>query len=170
MGYDYLKLENRNTIKLPTLKVNENHDFLQSGNCYLLPVAWDSPKAWRLAVERFGYYIKRENGYDFAMYEAESFSQPKYKAYLLFHPFGSHNHQPCGVVFLEWCEGEWWLMWAWIHPYYRGCRNGGDKSLLTEAWPYFKEKYGDFKLLTPISPAMKGFLRKVEHQNAEPKS
>ena len=43
---------------------------------------------------------------------------------------------------------------VWIHPYYRG------RGLLRKAWPYLWGAEGPFLVEPPLSPAMKGFLRK----------
>ena len=48
------------------------------------------------------------------------------------------------------------LDFCWLHPFYRN--NGRLKS----AWPSFKERFGEFKVSKPQSPAMAGFLASLE--------
>ncbi len=49
------------------------------------------------------------------------------------------------------------MQWIWFHPYFR--RQG----LLTEAWPKFKEEFGNFCCEPPLSDAMETFLSKIKN-------
>lgn len=49
----------------------------------------------------------------------------------------------------------WAMQWVWLHPFAR--RQG----LLTGAWPFFRQEFGDFFVEPPVSPAMKAFVAKM---------
>jgi hypothetical protein len=51
---------------------------------------------------------------------------------------------------------KWTLDWVWIHPYQRR------KGHLTHAWPVFKNMFGDFAVMKPLSSAMNSFLPKMQ--------
>jgi hypothetical protein len=48
----------------------------------------------------------------------------------------------------------WALGWAWFHPYARR------RGYLSQAWPYFRKRFGGFILEPPLSEAMEAFVAK----------
>jgi hypothetical protein len=53
-------------------------------------------------------------------------------------------------------DGQWSLEWVWMHPYARR------KGLLLSAWPFFRERFGEFVIQPPLSSAMRGFLGRMQ--------
>jgi len=157
-GVDF---NDRHTIYLPSVTIADSK--IVNG---IVPVTASSRLGLKEVVERFGYYLKRENHYDFPPYEADDDGDEKYKAYLFLTNYspGVGKSQPCGAAFFEWvtqdkCDepgyfSRWWLMWVWIHPYERG------SGELQRAWTHFKEEFGDFHVQPPLSKAMERFLEK----------
>jgi hypothetical protein len=129
----------------------------------LLPVRPQSPLRFRKAVETIAQYFRREFSYDFTQYDATERTDPRDQVFLWVNPCDD----PAGVRALgaacfrwrRWQDGSAGLAlsWLWLHPY---CRRQG---LLSAAWPYFCERFGDFQVEPPLSPAMEAFLAKVDH-------
>ncbi len=117
------------------------------------------------AVEKLARYFQREFGYDFLAYtvgenirEGDSRIQP----YLFFSP-EDHNQivaRPIGACGFMLMGGhdQWVMNWAWMHPFARR------KGHLTKAWPLFTRRYGEFKVMTPLSESMGAFLKKVQYR------
>jgi hypothetical protein len=121
----------------------------------LCPVNLENPRHMR-ALDNMGRYMQREFHYDFPLSIDDRFPT---RAFFFFSRDSLQAltaDQPVGVaVFARFPRPwEWEAQWIWMHPYAR--RHG----LLTDAWPYFKKEFGEFRLQRPISPAMKGFLEK----------
>jgi hypothetical protein len=111
----------------------------------------------RKAVHKLAVYFQREFQYDFVQYSAKESGG---HAYLW---LGGWEHRPtaigaCYFSMEEWANKPpcWALRWIWLHPYERS------HGHLTEAWPYFEKRYGEFHVEHPISEAMEGFLRKYD--------
>jgi hypothetical protein len=146
---------------------------LLSGMSYnIVPVGPGYPAVLRNAVYRLGVYFRREFEYDFVPWSQDE-RGPQAMAYLLcgrqawdarlrdsgFVLFGA-----LGFRWREWTDAPacWSLGWAWLHPFER--RRGH----LSKVWPALREKYGDFHIRPPLSPAMEAFLVKQEAAVAAP--
>jgi len=53
---------------------------------------------------------------------------------------------------------RWTFDWVWIAP------DARRKGILTRRWGAFKERFGNFYLMPPVSPAMIAFARKIGHE------
>lgn len=141
-------------LKMPTL--GDDYAFYPE----FIHVTPSSPLKLRKAVERIAYYFRREGGFDFVQYSATEDDQRR-QAYLWLPKRWIKYPRPvvgaCCFRWREYTQEEpaWALQWIWLHPYQRG------QGLLMDAWPYFKQEYGDFSVEPPLSGAMEGFLKKV---------
>jgi hypothetical protein len=128
----------------------------------LLPVTPRSPMRFRRAVETIAQYFRREFGYDFTQYDATERSDPRDQVFLWVNPCddlaGVRALGAACFRWRRWSDGSAGLALAfcWLHPY---CRRQG---VLSASWPHFCERLGDFVVERPLSPAMEGFLRKVD--------
>jgi hypothetical protein len=148
--------------RLPDNVRQEEKIFLDlHSNAPTLVTQW-SLLTYRKALEQIARYFQREFGYDFLQYEAGEeeelmrgflWCQGEYD-----YGYGSRRGELVlgGAVFRwrEWSDAEasWALAWVWLHPY---ARNNG---LLSRAWPYFQQRFGQFIIEPPWSPAMHAFL------------
>ncbi len=146
---------------------------LQPGEPSPLLVLPESGLRLRKAVERLALHFKRELRYDFPQFEASETREKHYfvpwEAYLfhatadeLWHGEGPVKSRFIGAACFRWREWtnaphEWSLDWTWFHPYFR------TRGHLSKAWPHFRQKYGEFHLAHPLSPAMQAFLERVGH-------
>ena len=118
-----------------------------------------SPLQVRRVVEAFARMFQREFRYDFVQYNARERTDARDTAFLWERPH-TYPDQFCGAAVFRWRKWSdtpegYALAWVWLHPHVR--RSG----LLTEAWPYFKDSFGDFHVEPPLSPEMSAFVRKV---------
>lgn len=130
-------------------------DVARPGYC-VREVRHDSAHQARLAVHQHAVYLSRENGWR-VMYPVRSDAHARA---FLWTDTGPGNVGLGSVCFYprqsECDAATWWVLkWAWSHPYAR------DKGFLSEAWPYFKARFGDFNVEEPLSAGMRHFLRKV---------
>lgn len=129
----------------------------------LVTVTARSPLKHRQAVESVAKFFRREFHYDFVQYRAVD-EEPNCTAYLWRARgwLGESNTVVGGCCFrwVKWRDAPdgWSLSWIWLHPYERR------RGRLTEAWPYFRAKFGDFHIERPVSSAMQGFLKKINQQ------
>ena len=139
----------------------------------LYEVSPSDPIRYRKAVEKIAYFFRREFGYDFPPYHTThplSYAYG-YRSDIVFMWVGkdydwSGNKKAvaygaCGFVPED--GHGWCLEWVWLHPYERRRRH------LSNAWPYFRERFGPFFIQPPLSFAMKEFLRKHEYNTPEVK-
>ena len=94
---------------------------------------------------------EKENDLDFTPYEAYLFHKERYNLI--------HQYKPNEVVCLGGCcfyknNETWDLHWVWIHPYFR------NRGILSELWPKFIQKYGNFGIEEPISLQMQKIINK----------
>lgn len=95
--------------------------------------------------------FKRDFGYDFVQWpfvKKKADINPSWNGYLFSTPAGTID----GACAFSHEDGEWVLAWVWIRPERQ--RSG----LLSERWPAFVERYGDFWISHPLSAAMQDFL------------
>lgn len=128
-------------------------------------VSLSEPLKYRKAVEKLAYYFRREFGYDFPPYTADSsvgFDQRTDVVFMWigmdFDNIGNKKSVGYGVCAFDYetcgADRHWFLTWAWLHPYERR------KGHLSRAWPYFQERFGDFGVQYPLSESMENFLAK----------
>lgn len=132
-----------------------------------------SPRKIREFVEIFAKHFRRELHYDFVPFAATEVPTSQgyvpYEVYL-FHEVASDLFDPdkpakqrcigaCGFRWYEWTNAPacWSLQWVWFHPYFRG------RGHLSNAWPSFVKKYGNFHVQPPFSAAMEKFLEKKRY-------
>ncbi|HTU33969.1 MAG TPA: hypothetical protein VMF66_09220 [Candidatus Acidoferrum sp.] len=108
--------------------------------------------------DRFGYYLFREQHYDFPLAWDEK-DHPGIKAYFVLNDYLDFaSVLPIGIAVFHKLPAPlaWQLAWVWIHPFERG------HGWLSRAWPAFKAEFGDFTVQRPVSAAMKAFLAKQD--------
>ena len=157
-------------IELPTLPWSEELPFKSnrflSGHPYEVPV--DAPIAYRKAVEKIGYFFRREFEFDGPPYHHDELDKNSV-VFLWIEPTMIETIKRSGEVDIidkamvygacgfdkefEFLPGTSALGWVWLHPYKRR------KGNLRKVWPYFKERFGDFYIDNP-NGAMKAFLKK----------
>jgi hypothetical protein len=164
----YLTPKDEQRIELETLN-NSNISYLPTET-----ITNSSSLQFRKAAEKLAYFFKREFIYDFPGFtatEANSYLsvdliKPSPRVYLWSHSQIWMNHANyfpiTGAVCFRWREWKdapsaWTLTWAWFHPYLRR------KGNLSEMWPYFLARYGNFPVESPYSDAMINFLKKHNH-------
>lgn len=118
------------------------------------------------ALEQFGKYFRSEFDYDFSPYTVSENLQKgdeRIQSFLFFNPHEAYDivARPigaCGFLLQDGYE-HWVMNWVWMHPYARR------KGHLTKAWPYFLQRYKEFRILTPISNSMDLFLKKAGYRH-----
>jgi hypothetical protein len=117
----------------------------------------------RRAVYRHASYLHRENDWKI-QYQINTDSRARAFLWIDTAP---GNAGLGSVCFYPRKDGErtstWWaLQWAWFHPYVRG------KGLLSEIWPYFRMRFGDFDAEGPLSSGMRTSLHVLEVIRSRP--
>ena len=110
----------------------------------------DGPRGVWSAVYEAAWYLRAEERYDFVPYNDQASV-----AWVFVNQSRVTGHYALkGAALFDRPNDsdEWWLAWVWIHPLDR--RQG----LLTQAWPVWREVYGDFPVQAPHSPGMRQFL------------
>ncbi len=139
------------------------------------PIGWtvvskESCSICRRFVYLFSRHLKFEAGYDRPCYgEYGADYDPFHLAFLIDAP--SHSLDPKYGGFVLFRQRTtmldtplyWEMCGAWLHPFLR------DTGLLTRAWPFFREKFGDFAVDQP-GLAMRGLLKKLSHDPSIPDS
>jgi hypothetical protein len=105
-----------------------------------------------------GLHFNRELDFPFSPYCKEYLSSSDCAHLFAVNP-DIDRYYACGACLFQWIEWQnappsFLLGWVWFHPYFR------HRGLLSSVWPYFQEKYGDFFVQEPLSPAMRSFLDK----------
>lgn len=175
-------LKNNWTIKAPVLgNYRERHNLIRIPEGHYLKrrvhvemntpmplkmamVINESPESYKEALKELGYYFRRECSYAFCGYEPNDCGRKAslYVRGFIFTNMDEYNLRALGgTVFRkkkDYKTGEeiWVMQWIWFHPYIR-C-----KGRLKEAWPFFKEMFGDFVVDRPHSNSMKGFLENIK--------
>jgi hypothetical protein len=120
---------------------------------FVAEIGASSPFHLRQGVARLALWFRREFHYDFPPYD-----------------------ESCDSTVFVWADGDcltngqvpligaagfdsedgfpWALGWAWFHPYARR------RGYLSQAWPYFRKRFGGFILEPPLSEAMEAFVAK----------
>lgn len=156
------------TISLPKIRLDSYDDLEVIENAKiqtpappsLIGVNFRSAKNLRRAVYTLARNFRREFEYDFVQYGVDGDDRDETcRAFLWARAETNTTGQAFGGCCFrrrDWEDAEpgYCLTWIWMHPYMR------NKGFLTESWPYFKERFGDFTIEPPISHAMEGFLRK----------
>ena len=164
-------------IQLPPLPWPEELPFknsiLLSGHLYEVPI--NAPIAYRKAVEKIGYFFKREFSFDFPPYthlrndknsvvflwlEPTTIEIIK-RSYEVDIADKAMVYGACGFYKeFKFTPGRAALGWVWLHPYKRR------KGELWKVWPYFKERFGDFFVDQP-NEAMEAFLKEQKSELSE---
>lgn len=95
--------------------------------------------------------FQREMGYDFAQWNSPDTNPDDDAIGILF----DHDDLIVGACSFRLRGNTWCMDWIWIAPPYR--RSG----ILTRYWPELRKRFGDFPLESPVSEAMKAFVRKI---------
>ena len=125
-------------------------------------VTCDSPLRYKRAVEKMGYFFRKETQFGVAGYEVVdcgNHPDTKTRAFLFLDRDHLEHPQAIGAVCFRWREWEdadhcWALQWVWIHPFAR--RHGR----LQRVWPFFEAMFGPFYVEAPYSAAMLRFLKR----------
>ena len=134
----------------------------------LLKVTVDSKKSRKNAVDKLGKYfsleVLHESHESGEVYEDYDYSDRT--DFLWLHPEATISPEfsiPCigACCFIH--DGgnpkTFSLHWVWIHPYWRRQR------LLENALPEFHKQFGDFDIISPLSPEMQQFVKKHNLEN-----
>lgn len=121
-------------------------DILLITNCSL--------KYLRNIVYKYALYFKREFGYDFIQYsDQREESLGKCRAFIF-----EQGYLTVGAACFRYRKYDdyhgWALQWVWIHPYYR------DQHIFSNAFPFFKQMFGDFYIEPPFSKTMEYLINK----------
>lgn len=120
-------------------------------------------KSARSAVYRFAKYFRRELGFDFVQYaDPKNRDDGPEKCQAFLFMFRKIAFGAAVFRFREWKDSApcWSLAWIWMHPYFRG------QGILKNAFPVFRERFGNFHIEHPLSSTMEGFLAK--HGSQQP--
>lgn len=135
--------------------------------CGIIEVTRQSPIRHRRYVEKMARYFRVEFDFDhvqFCAREYEALEEDPYSAW----PFvaESGNELPPGTAIFGACcfrrrdysyhPSPWALQWIWLHPYFR------NHDCLSQVWPMFRDKFGNFFVEGPYSKAMAAFLKKIK--------
>jgi hypothetical protein len=123
----------------------------------LVSVSTKSAPTLRRAVWKVSTYAQRELELDFPVYgDSGRDTDEEARAYLWVRSV-PHDAAVLGAccfrhIPFEDVPDRMSMTWVWLHPYVR--RQG----LLRAAWPYLRQRFGDFYLDPPLSPAMRAFV------------
>lgn len=123
-----------------------------SGNVSAYPVTLYTPIKFHNMVHTFGFYFKREFGYDFEPYPIHNMHRGI--TYLL---VDFRNASVFGAMSMEYhamVGYEYTLTWIYMHPMFRR------KGYLTKLWKPLEKKFGDFSIWSPLSKGMESFIEK----------
>lgn len=119
-------------------------------------VAWvhaHSP-AWKhLEMYRRALAFKRELGYDFPQWGEKPEDNAGAEGYL-FADEDSRIVGACAFRLQQEARRPWRMDWIWLCPAARR------KGYLERHWLHFRQRFGEFDVEHPLSPAMQEFLRK----------
>ena len=120
-----------------------------------VPVTPLSPRWMHKRLYRIALMLKRENGYDFSMWD--QYRDDDGIGYILTDEQG-RALGGCAVRWREWTDRSpgWFLQWIWVAP---PCRRQG---LLRRTWEMLKGEYGGIFPEPPLSPAAAQFFRGCE--------
>jgi hypothetical protein len=150
---------------LPIIKKRLNPDDNTAESLPFTILGFNSPLSYREAARRLAEDFANNTGFSPAPYEAdELWNYPKYhrdRALLFTKPIDSGRICCFGAVEIRWKDYEdmpegWFMTWAWFHP------NEQRKGHLKNAWPHILKLFPNFIPDPPYTPAMKGFLRKIQ--------
>lgn len=106
--------------------------------------------------------FKREFGYDFTAWDITG-NDLFAHGYLFNDDTGTFGHGSiAGACHIRWQEyrnvpAGWEMVWVWIAPRARR------KGILSRRWPNLAQRFGKFRLSTPLSEAMTEFAMKYGH-------
>lgn len=140
------------TIELP-VACRYNHE-----------LTYKSPNKVKQAVELMAVYYRRELGFDFPCYGAESSLDDKNRMFVITRTDPWYHKMNQGLLAIGFCQftkgyynnidpAIWMLSNIWIHPLFRG------KGELQQEWRRFCDIFPPFTVQRPISKTMKAFLK-----------
>jgi hypothetical protein len=117
-------------------------------------VTWRSPSWKQRAMDDRALIFRREMHYSFVGWGAQAENDRTAEGYLFTDPAGAI----VGACTFRWREyanapAAWALQWVWV------CPKARRQGVLRARWPRFRERYGDFHIEPPVSPAMQAFVR-----------
>ncbi|WP_412540090.1 hypothetical protein R8Z50_30375 [Longispora sp. K20-0274] len=114
--------------------------------------------ALRHIVADVGIQFKRELGYDTPPFDP---GDPLGDGVLILsQKFIATFPIAAGAAeFIRHDDGAWMMTWIWLHPYERG------NSLAGQVWDELEDRYGQFLIDGPLSPAMRAFLNRRQILN-----
>lgn len=152
------------SIVLPSVRTTMIHTPVNQWPCDgLYNVYENSPKSIKNAVYKIAQYFRREFRYDFVQYaQEEDFTEDESQIFIWTHREYTTNEVVIGAARFNWRKWKdapdgWALSWVWIHPFER------EKGRLSNSWPIFKKKFGDFFVEPPLSNAIRHFMKKHKH-------
>lgn len=99
--------------------------------------------------------FRREGNYDFVQWEESGWADEEALGYLFIDEPGRAVGACCFRPEAGTME-SWRLDWIWLAPEAR--RTG----ILRKSWPMFRERFGDFRIVAPVSDAMAAFLAAMQ--------
>lgn len=165
----------RSTFSIAKDEVNDHYHFSGVTDRYWIqPAAIQKPESGkngkllrlvesgeeREIAHEFSRYFQRETDFDFALFDKHETTLPNDKTYLIRAPGinnGTYDFMVGAVGITENVDGSTVLVWIWLHPFFRGKRNG---DLALKAWKELEELFGELAVLIPIQKPMQGFLNK----------
>lgn len=142
----------------------------------LIEIFQNSPKQSKKALELLARNFNRESEYDLDQYSATEVHDPRRLGAFLWVERCLNNdyvdNRAIGGICFRYRDdyveerkefNGWALQWVYVHPNHR--RNG----LLSDAWDYFKDRYGGFIVEDPFSTQMSFFLAKhgIPHKDQQ---
>ena len=122
----------------------------------------DSSLLPKQALAQLAVYFKREMHTDYLQFDENMFNDDKYTGFLLLKRaddlvLNENSSYPNrvigGGIFYD--QGSVCnLDWVWIHPFFR------NRNELSDRWPIFKRRFGNFIISQPISVHMQAFVKK----------
>ncbi len=144
---------------IPDLQWKPDRIFLNKSPRLWVNVLPKDPISARKSLYRMACYFRREFGYDFVQYDINEDDNGNHAAFVLTAAnYISKDSVIGGMCFRkrEKCEilkDHWGLQWVWIHPFSR------NKGYLSRVWNQLNKTFPDFLVESPLSNAMKGFLK-----------
>lgn len=136
----------------------------------ILYITSESNLRWRKELAKLARYFKVEQRMDVPQYEFEDDGVDfPFEGFILLELARDllQEDKPAPLrVFGGGCfrrrtfknDEIWVLDWVWIHPFFR------NRGKLSERWDEFKQRFGEFQVEPPISPAMRQLLQKKNYQ------
>jgi hypothetical protein len=118
------------------------------------------------AVAWAGYWLKREFGYDWALFQPEIWLEPGWREAFIYVVDTERGVRVVGAGACQWAQysnlpAMRELAFAWFHPHFRR------RGYLSGIWPAIARKWGPFILQHPVSEGMRNFLARQTQSYVE---